>query len=546
MARKLQIEIVGDSSSYERALGRASNQSTGFASSLGRMAKMGALAAGAAGIGALVVTLKQGFQEISDSQKVIAQTNAVLKSTGGIANVTAKHVDELATAQSRLTGIDDELVQAGENLLLTFKNVRNEVGKGNAVFDRATKSALDLSVAGFGSVETASKMMGKALNDPIKGMTALGRSGITFSEEQKKAIKALVETGDTLAAQKLILAEVESQVGGSARAYGETLPGQLAKAKNSFDEVAGQLTMSLLPAVTRALDGFNRFLVFVQENMPKWKAAVVENSKPVIEILTRVWSWIQTNLLPVFRQMAQVAVEEWTKIAGVFQTHGPEIRRIIERVTAVVEPLIKAWLFLAQNVVIPIIKPLFTVIIPAALGITISVLDKATAAVEAIIRTFQWLGKNTASIWGKVRDAISSVAGTLFALLEPVGRVLGTISNYMKDILRLADSFLGAIGKVGGMIGGVAGKIPGFQHGVKNFGGGLAVVGEGGPELVRLPRGSDVIPSGGIGGLQMAGGGGVTIVVNAPNYVGDKRDLSDAMQDVVLSWQRRNGGSFFG
>ena len=36
--------------------------------------------------------------------------------------------------------------------------------------------------------------------------------------------------------------------------------------------------------------------------------------------------------------------------------------------------------------------------------------------------------------------------------------------------------------------------MPGYQHGVRNFKGGLAMVGEAGPELVRLPRGADVIP----------------------------------------------------
>ena len=32
-------------------------------------------------------------------------------------------------------------------------------------------------------------MLGKALNDPVKGITALGRAGVTFTDEQKKQIK---------------------------------------------------------------------------------------------------------------------------------------------------------------------------------------------------------------------------------------------------------------------------------------------------------------------------------------------------------------------
>lgn len=42
--------------------------------------------------------------------------------------------------------------------------------------------------------------------------------------------------------------------------------------------------------------------------------------------------------------------------------------------------------------------------------------------------------------------------------------------------------------------------LPHFAEGVVGFRGGLAVVGEKGPELVRLPRGSDVIPNGAFAG----------------------------------------------
>src|SRR3990172_1124074 len=242
--RELKVEIVGDARSLERAFRRSSSSASGLGKGLRTLGKVAAVGVGAAFAG-MAATLAVGFRELADGQKVAAQTAAVLRSTGGIANVTAKHVDELAAAQSRLTGIDDELIATGENLLLTFKNVRNEVGAGNAVFDRATKAALDLSTAGFGSVASAAKMMGKALNDPIKGMTALGRAGVTFSEGQKKAIKSMVESGKVLEAQKLILKEGESQVGGSAKAYGETLPGMLSRARNAFEEVAGTLAQVL-------------------------------------------------------------------------------------------------------------------------------------------------------------------------------------------------------------------------------------------------------------------------------------------------------------
>lgn len=157
-------------------------------------------------------------QQWQTEQEEIAKTEAILRSTGGAAHVTAADVDELTSSLQDQVLVEDDLIRQGANLLLTFKNVRNEGAGLEAIFDRATVSALDLSATGFGSIESASKMLGKALNDPLAGLTALSRAGVTFTQQQKDQIRTLVESNQILEAQKLILAEVESQVGGTAKA----------------------------------------------------------------------------------------------------------------------------------------------------------------------------------------------------------------------------------------------------------------------------------------------------------------------------------------
>lgn len=207
----------------------------------------------------LTLAVRAGYNEFTEAQKVFAQTEQTIKSTGGVAGVTAKEAKALSESLNSISGIDDEVILQGENLLLTFKNVRNVVGEGNDIFDRATKAALDLSVKGFGSVSATSKQMGKALNDPIKGMTALSRAGVTFSGKQKAAIKAMVENNNVMGAQKLILKEVESQVGGSAEAYGRTLPAALGRLSNSFSELIASGIGKIAPALTdgaNAVSGF--------------------------------------------------------------------------------------------------------------------------------------------------------------------------------------------------------------------------------------------------------------------------------------------------
>ena len=271
MARKIEVEITGDSSSLERALSRAGKSSQSNFTKISKAARVAGLALGGVLAGAAIV----GFKELAEGQKVAAQTAAVLKSTGGAANVTAKDVDTLSMSLSKMSGVDDEAIASSENLLLTFRNVRNEVGKGNAIFDQATKVILDTSVAMGTDLQSATLQVGKALQDPIRGLTALRRIGVSFTEAQEKQIAALVESGDTMKAQKIILAELNKEFGGSAKAAGETLPGQLNKLKNSFDETAGTLVEALLPALESVLGKLTVFAEWAQKNPKQMKMIVI-------------------------------------------------------------------------------------------------------------------------------------------------------------------------------------------------------------------------------------------------------------------------------
>ena len=249
-----EFNRVGDQA--ERA-GRKARIAAGGMLAFGRAGRVagravvygtGAAVAGVVGAGiALTKLSKDSIGEAREAQKVGAITRSEIKATGGAAKISARQVGDLAGAISEKVGIDDEAIQSGSNLLLTFKNVRNEVGRGNKIFNRATRSAVDLSAAGFGSIESGSKMLGKALNDPLKGITALSRAGVTFTKQQQDTIKRLVEEGDLLSAQKMILKEVESQVGGVAEAqatWGD-------KAAVSWGNIQESLGTALLPLLDR-------------------------------------------------------------------------------------------------------------------------------------------------------------------------------------------------------------------------------------------------------------------------------------------------------
>src|SRR5262245_23281100 len=101
------------------------------------------LTAGLIGGYGLVSAVRAAASEFGDAATVMAQTNAAIKSTGGAAGVTAGYVDELAKSISDYSGQDDEAVQAGENLLLTFTQIRDAAGENNDIFTQATKLTAD-------------------------------------------------------------------------------------------------------------------------------------------------------------------------------------------------------------------------------------------------------------------------------------------------------------------------------------------------------------------------------------------------------------------
>jgi len=204
-------------------------------------AKLGAVGAGLAGVigGSLV---KAAYE----SQKVMKQTDAIIKATGGAAGLTTDQIGKLSQKLSLQAGVDDELIQSSLNLLLTFKKVHNEAGVGNDIFNRTAQAVLDMGNV-FGSTDRAAIQLGKALSDPVKGITALKKSGIDFTEQQKDQIKTLVASGKSLDAQKLILAEIESQVGGTAAA---TATG-FDRMKVAIGNVQENLGDLLLPTVER-------------------------------------------------------------------------------------------------------------------------------------------------------------------------------------------------------------------------------------------------------------------------------------------------------
>jgi len=229
--------------------------------------------AGAA-FGKVTDFISGSIAEAAEFQSVFAQTEAVVKSTGQAAGITADQMAGIAESMSASSGMSlfaDDAILGAQNVLATFTQIKGEN------FGNATQSIIDMSQALGTDLQSSAMQVGKALNDPIAGVSALGRAGVQFTDEQKGMIESMVEAGNIAGAQSVILGELETQFSGSALAAVDTFAGQQIILAEQFANVQQTLGEALLPVLMR-------FGAFAQETLV-----------PVVEDIIAVFvEWIDS------------------------------------------------------------------------------------------------------------------------------------------------------------------------------------------------------------------------------------------------------------
>lgn len=277
MSLVLNVEILGEFKKLTQATQGAQGSLEGLskrASKVGSSIKrvVGALGL-ALGFSAIVNGFKDAVKAAEEAEVANQRIDAIAESMGEFgtqADVVTKRIRDFAAANQFLVGVDDEVIKATQAKLLTFRNLTKTADELGGSFDRATIAAIDMAAAGFGTAESNATQLGKALNDPIKGITALNRAGIQFTEDQKALIESLVASGNVLAAQDLILKEIESQVGGTAAATATASE----KMNIAFGEVSESLGMILLPIV----QAFSEWLMVITPQITAFFAEMIDPS----------------------------------------------------------------------------------------------------------------------------------------------------------------------------------------------------------------------------------------------------------------------------
>jgi len=418
----------------------------GLQSTMGNVAKVAAgVAVGGIAIGGVFTKMA------ADAEASQTELESVFKSMKAGSFTTIAALNKQAEAMAAATTFDDEEVKEAQSTLLTFSKITGRA------FEDATAATLDLSQFFGTDLRSASVKLGRALQDPIAGLTSLGRSGIIFTEQQKDTIKALVETGDVAGAQAIILGEVQRQVGSVAEDAATTTEGMLKQAQNQLGEVGEAFGAAILPILKEILpgliEGLRGFAAFVTDNMPTIQAVIGTVlgavgsafqflATTIIPSVADVFNWLSTNVFPaisgaistVGTNVLPTLIAAFQKVASWVAANWPTISSVISQaIGAVVNAVKVAW---------PIIERIATVLFPV-ISVAASVLFKALdVTFKAIGGIFEVVGKIVQTMVVIISTAWNALSGITKAIWDGIA---GVIKGAINVVIGVLNAFIGFI-----------------------------------------------------------------------------------------------------
>lgn len=462
-------------------------------------AKMTAVGTKMAGVGAMMsVAITAPFIAVSahllqgsqDAAAASAQVQAALTSMGNASGKTLEQLQATAEGLRNLTGVDDdEILKKVTANLLTFGNVSGDV------FDRAQASIVDISARLGGDLQSATMMVGKALNDPIKGLGALRKTGIQFTEQQQEQIKAMSAAGDMAGAQAIMLAELERQFGGAAKAAADAdiwtpMKTALMDLEGAFEPLIRNV---VTPAIT-AVAGLTRTFASLPPSMVGIVAVAAAVAAAIGPVLIGVGALVAavgtigtaiaaggaaaaiaafaTAALPFVAAAAAIgaAVYAFRDDLGPILTEfgkaiadaiGPAIPPLVEAARAAFTSLMDTMSALFA-VVGPILAQVATAFVAAFGPIIVTALRTLAATVTSV---FDILGKTlrvvTALLKGDWQGAWNAAGTLVMGIVRGLGRIVeavfpGILSNVSKLVTGIRDWFTA---RLGGILTGVIDKV---------------------------------------------------------------------------------------
>lgn len=485
----------------------------------------------------VVVDLREAFADMTDAQKA-SNAEAIAGKVGmsgllAIVNASEGDFNKLTEAINNSNGV-------AKNMAETMQDNLN--GKLTQL-----KSALEGVAISFGEV------LIPMLMKVIESITNVVQKFANLDEGTRKLILTIGAIAASIGPLLLVIGKLittGSKIASWGKGVAAAMKGVMAGTKGIGTVMTavfgpGGVVLLVIAGIASLVAGFiylwNTNEDFKNFFINTWNA-IVEFMTPILEYLKTVivqcWIDVTTMLQPYIEAIKTFIVEAWNFI----------LTTIVPILNNIWSSIVTAWQYVWETLQ-PILSQLKETISAAwdfILAVISKVLDniatKVTAGFEIVKGIFSVATAIIKSIWdnfgdiivAKIKNVWDTVAGvfrgasqvlqgifqTLTALLTGnwsqcwegikniVSGVWNSITSFVKggvnSIISAINVFIRGINKikVPDWVPGVGGKgfsiseIPMLAKGTDYFQGGLAIVGEQGPELVSMPRGAQVTPNG--------------------------------------------------
>jgi len=229
-ASKLQAkmrDVAGSIAAVQGPLGPVAGRLNAIGAIMGRVSLKGLAMTGA--FVAVGFALTKLIRNVTAVQTQMLKLEGILKATGSAAGLSLSEIENLSTEIGVATLASTSKVRDAAGIMLTFKSITGDA------FKDALRLAQDLAEVGFGDLKMGATQLGKALEDPIVGLGALRRVGVSFTDAQKEMIKVLTMTGRKAEAQRIILDALDQQVGGAGVKAATGLAGAVDSLREKLD-----------------------------------------------------------------------------------------------------------------------------------------------------------------------------------------------------------------------------------------------------------------------------------------------------------------------
>ena len=276
----------------------------------GLEATMGAVksALGVLGVGFAIFKgaefIGESVEKFHKLEEANAQVRAGLESTRGAAGLSFNDIQTGAAGLAAHMKYSRTEILAMQSVLLTFPSITK------SGFMPASEIIADMSTRLGQDLKSSAIQVGKALQDPIKGVTALRRVGVNFNETQTEIIKKLALTGQMAQAQGLIMKELRVEFEGSARAAFNADPmAGFSKMMGSFSMAVGEAGHEVLVALAPAMRWIGEGFVSAGKGLKSFIEVLKEHGALIKGVIFGVGVYV-TSL---------IAVAAWTKLATASQ-----------------------------------------------------------------------------------------------------------------------------------------------------------------------------------------------------------------------------------